>query len=687
MFFAIFAQSMLAYFTIHCGGRDIGSANSTRFNADMSFESETDLMASFAAKCMFSAEIHCRPAALMTGVHFFPLVIKFNHLSQASNTLTMLERIALGTKEPEKLCFDYLVKRLTLKFEHVSENGISALFTCVVCTVCPETNSHSLLTYYYEEKQCYGQLHHQHRLKPLILFLCQDGGTYYLLGGMSIVQYNAILLENWCISYGDIKEADIWRFFDDRGLLSMMPSIHCHDFPDMDPSELANLVYSDYCQVEYGVTRKWDEEMHPLVMKYLIALCSASPRLSQALQQYLVNSFVAKLEQIQHNPLILLEFVLKWLQCELPIEFVENYEQVKSSRCADFCAHHNPFEPSCPSFLFTVPISEVLWQLPNNPCIQCNALNCPRSIASRGKIDLPDFMLRHVAKSIYANYLHRHLIEVARSQGTRAAIDVWTRLTMKKTDDSQRETWFIKEELDQLFKEYWNATEKHRRTAVNEHQLRVYLSNAAVNYRALFKIDEHYDPMVFEIIFMVWTELRERRGEIEQHQVSQLVSAINNFSFTVENTEFSQFVDTYWPPCMRNLFHLCKGERHLNNGERTMVSRFLLDCRYESAFARALWREFFVRTDVGDCTDAEFWKGEYGQHFVFQEKHLKKKSYFPRCASVQTLGHCPLGDIEDAAKATCFNMANECRVAMGKPARRNWRIFGPMSIALMKQEN
>lgn len=596
----------------------------------------------------------------------------------------MLERIALGSRDPISLCAEYLLRNLSLKSEQV-EQAVRALLSCVLCEVSTATNEHSLVEYMWQGERCRGQLHHTEKLKPLILFVQEEHSIYYLLGGISAAAYQTVMNEYCFINYGNVKMEAIWTFFDDCKLLSMLPSIHCQHFPEMEPSEMAMLVHSYYCQVEYGLTQAWSEEMHPLAMKYLMVLCSASPRLCQLLQVYLMRSFTARLDMLKHNPLLLLEFVHKWLKLEIEVTYIDNYEQFQDEfpECERFYSAHT--EQSCPTYVFTIASLAVLWNLPGNYCPLCNRLDCYRCPIRMGKVTLPDILFYQTASSAYGQYLHRKLIEIARKQGTRGAIDIWTRLTMTKTEEDQRETWFSKAEMNKIFQEYKGETSEHRRTHLNDKHLQTYLSNSAVNYRALLKVDDHYDPVVLEILFLIWSELRERQPETE-YKAPLPPSQQSKPTFRFEVTELHAFINAYWPPCMKALFEQCVGPRHLNNSERVRVSRFLLDCRYEAEFARQLWREFFRNTDVGNCSEEAFWKEEYGVHFLYQEKAPRNKM-FPVCGRMAELELCPLGDIEEVAQAKCFSLANEARAALGKLPRQKWIIYGPMSYALMTQEN
>ena len=598
----------------------------------------------------------------------------------------MLERVALGSRQPIALCVEYLTKQISAKFEHIDlEQGLAALITCIICEVSSTTTEHSLIEYLHDGERCKGQLHQAEKLKPLILFLWHSGSMYYLLGGMTAIAYHTTLEEQYFINYGNLSFDKIWEFFDDQKLLAMLPSIHCRTFPEMEPSEMAMLVHSYYCQVEYGTTQLWSEEMHPLAMKYLLTLCSASTRLCELVKNYLLRNLAARMDKLSHNPLLLLEFILKWLKCEIAVEFVSDYANLQAQHpsCEKFFAAH--YDQSCPTYVFTVGHLNTLWNLPGNPCTFCRRLDCYRCPVEIGKVKLPDALFYRTALTIYENYLHRKLIEIARSQGTRGAIDIWTRLTMVKTESDQRESWFSKPEMERIYREYLDKTEEHRRNHLSNKQLQIYLSNSAVNYRACFKVDDHYDPVVMEILFLIWTELRERQPEIEC-KAPLPASQGTKPTFRFEITEMGTFIATYWPPCMKALFERCRGERHLNNSERTRVSRFILDCRYEAEFARQLWREFFRNTDVGNCSEEVFWKEEYGVHFLYQEKATHRKLY-PACGRMIELELCPLGDIEDVAQAACFRLGNETRGTLGKSQRQTWRIYGPMSYALMTQEN
>jgi len=604
----------------------------------------------------------------------------------------MIERIALGSREPTELCVEYLLKKLGSEFKHIQAlPSLASLLTCVVCTVTPETGEHTLLEYQYGEEQCRGQLHYQHKLKPLLLFLSHENGLFYLIGGMPSAHYQTLLAERYFITYGDLNFDQLWSFFDDQKLLSMMPAIHCREFPDIDCSEMAMMVHQYYCHLEAGVAQQWSEEVHPMANKYLLVLCSASPRLSELVVPYLVNSFNEKLERLKHNPLLLLVFVQKWLKIEMGVTFISDYQEFQSqhSACERAYAAHFDAAQTCPVFVFTVRFSQAIWHLPGNVCELCGRLDCYRSPAEVGKISLADFYLRRVAVTAYQSYLHRKLIELARTLGTRGAIDIWTRLTMKKTEDDHKQFWFSKQEMERIYLEYHNATKAHRKKQINDQHLQTYLSNSAVKYRANFKVDDYYDAVVGEVLFLVWNELREREP------VDRCTAALPKgggpakpaFSYSFESqTAIDEFITQHWPLCMQNLYFQCHGDRHLVNSERTRVSRFILDCRYEPQFARQLWRNFFINTVVGDCTEELFWKGEYGIHFLYQEK-ATKRNLFPSCGRMLESNHCPHGDIEDVAQSTCLRLGNESRAKLGKAPRHTWKIYGPMSYALMTQEN
>lgn len=595
----------------------------------------------------------------------------------------------MGSREPLELCVEYLCKTFGSEFKYLdSLPNLGSVLSCIICNVTPETKAHNLIECSNGSK---GQVHHSQKLKPLLLFLTQENGLYYLLGGMTCAYYQSFLAEHCFVTYGDLEFEQVRGFFNDQGLLSMMPSIHCREFSDIDCSEMAMLVHSYYCHLEYGIAQQWSEEVHPMANKYLLVLCSASPRLCGLVKPYLLNSFNEKLERLKHNPLLLLVFVQKWLKIELEVSFIEDYSefQTKFSRCERAYAAHFDAAQTCPSYVFTVGFSQALWHLPGNLCELCKRMDCYRSPVEVGKIRFTDFHLQRVALTAYQSYLHRKLIELARTLGTRGAIDIWTRLTMKKTEDDHKQFWFSKDEMERIYLEYREATEEHRRKQINDSHLQTYLSNSAVKYRANFRVDDYYDAVVTEVLFLIWNELREREP------ISRCATALpknNNterpaFQYSIEDQNaMDEFVAQHWPKCMQNLYFQCFGDRHLVNSERTRVSRFILDCRYEPEFARRLWRSFFLKTKVGDCTEDQFWKGEYGVHFLYQEK-ATKRNLFPSCGRMMEIDACPLGDIEEVAQSNCFKLGNESRVGLGKAPRQMWKIYGPMSYALMTQEN
>lgn len=604
----------------------------------------------------------------------------------------MIEKIVLGSRDPAELCLEYVLKKLGSEFKHLQAlSQLQLAFSCIICHVTPETTQHTLLEYRYGEELCRGQLHHRHKLKPLLLFLSHENGMFYLLGGMTLVYYHITLEERYFFTYGDLGFEQIWKFFDDQKLLGMMPSIHCREFPDIDCSEMAMLVHSYYCQLEYGAPQQWSEEVHPVAMKYLLVLCSASPRLCELVKPYLINSFNEKLERLKHNPVMLLAFVQKWLKLEMEVTFIEDYAQFQKQfpACERAYSAHFDSTQNCPTFVFKVGFASAMWHLPGNACELCQRLDCPRSSIEIGKVCLTDYHLQRVATTAYQSYLHRKLIELARSLGTRGAIDIWTRLTMKKTEDDHKQFWFSKQEMERIYLEFRAETEAHRRTQVNDSLLQTFLSNSAVKYRANFRIDDYYDPVVTEVIFLVWNELRDRAPTAHCPTALPKTQAgdkpLFKYNFE-EQTAIDEFIAQHWPPCIKDLYFQCTGDRHLVNSERIRVSRFILDCRYEPEFARQLWRSFFINTDVGNCSEEAFWKGVYGTHFLYQEK-ANKSHLYPSCGRMIELGTCPHGDIEDVAQNACACMGNETRAKLGKAPRHTWKIYGPKSYALMTQEN
>lgn len=597
----------------------------------------------------------------------------------------MLDQLYLGKGDARELCSAYLHRKMEQKFRVLDPQLLDCVFQCFECQIRESTTIHSLLEYFCGETLCRGQLYHTERSKPLLLFVRVEGEKVFLLGGLTFADYTKLLEEQCFIDYNNITLERVENFFNDSGLLSYTSPFDQRKFTEMEPAEMGALVHSYYFNLEAGISQKWDDNIHPVVMRYLLVLCSASPRLSEMLKTYLLNNFIERLDRLAHNPLFVAEFIAAWLKFDMRTIPVTDYAEFRERfpECECFYAAHWEMAQSCPAFLVLAPVMTCLWHLPGNPCSICQREDCPRSGPFVGKVPLPENMLRHIGITAFENFLHQRLIRLARNEGTNSAIDIWTRLTMKKTEDDFREYWFSKAEMSQLYHECVNETKPHRRTAPHLHQIQVFLSNAAANYRARFQVDPYYDPVVFEVLFLIWAELRERESLTEWNAPLPNAPKREPFKFNVANEELVQFIEQHWPPCMRKLFHQCEGERHLTNAERMRVSRFILDSRYEPEFGRRLWREFFRRTTIN--TDEEsFWRGSYGAHFLYQE-NAARRSLFPSCARMRESGHCVHADIEDIARNNCLNLANHRRREMDKESLPNWVIFGPMSFSLLTQ--
>jgi hypothetical protein len=600
----------------------------------------------------------------------------------------MLDRILLGKGNVFELCYAHVMRQISQRFRIIEPNAIvKSLFQCFRCHITEKTTTQSLFEYFCGEIRCRGQLHHSERSKPLLLFVHVVDEQVFLLGGLTFVEYTRLLEEQCFIDYSNISLERVERFFDDSNLLSYASPFDTTKFQEMNPSEVGMLVHSYYCNLESGISQKWDDQIHPVVMRYLLVLCSASPRLVGMLKNYLIKNFIERLERLEHNPLFLAEFIAAWLKFDMCVVPLSDYAEFRQRYpdCEQFYAAHWEVQQTSPAFVVLAPILTAVWHLPGNPCTVCQHLNCPRSAPIVGRLPLPDNMLKQIGIAAFENLLHERLIRLARTEGTNSAIDIWTRLTMKKTDEDFREYWFNKDEMSKIYREYVDETKPHRRTPMHLHQMQVFLSNAAANYRARFQVDPYYDPVVFEVLFLVWSELREREPIAEWNAPLPKGQSRETFKMSVPDEEIQIFINTYWPPCMRNLFFLCEGERHLSNAERTRVSRFILDSRYEPEFGRRIWREFFRNTTINTDEEA-FWRGEYGAHFLYQENAIRR-SLFPSCSRMIESGHCVHNDIEALARSKCLSLANNQRAAMLKEPRPGWQIYGPMSYSLLTQSS
>lgn len=599
----------------------------------------------------------------------------------------MLKKALLGTGDTHELCSAHLLRQMTQKFRILDPTAlIESVFQYFECQITETTAPHCLLEYFCNGTLCRGQLHHSERAKPLLLFVSIENDRTFLLGGITFTHYTRLLEEQCFIDYSNITLENIEHFFEDHGLLAYISPFDRNKFVEMEPTEMGSLVHSYYCNLEAGISQKWDDSIHPMVMRYLLVLCSASPRLSSMLKTYLLNNFVERLKRLAHNPLFVAEFVAAWLKFDFEVVPIESYIDFRERyyECELFYTAHFEVEQSCPAYVILAPVTTCLWHLPGNPCTICHRVDCRRSAPRIGRLPLPDRMLHDVGVTAFENFLHRRLIRLARQEGTNAAIDIWTRLTMTKTDNSDfREFWFDRAEMSQLYREIVAESEPHRRTTPHLHQMQVFLSNAAANYRARFQVDPYYDPVVFEVLFLIWSELRERDTPTEWNAPLPTAKTREPFQLSVADEEITEFTQRFWPPCMQKLFNECEDERHLNNTERVRVSRFILDSRYPPELGRRLWREFFRRTRINTDEEA-FWRGEYGAHFLYQENAVRR-SLFPSCARMRESNHCVHPDIEDIARSNCLNLANAKRVEAGKEPRPNWRIYGPMSYSLLTQ--
>lgn len=538
---------------------------------------------------------------------------------------------------------------------------------------------------------------------PHVMFVATHEGRWAVLGTLLAASFK---IQKHNLKFKDLHERQTRKMFEHLSLFDQVDYYVLHGYrgtvrdPDLN---LEEEIVQAYCKFQLGIGLEQWSLHHPVVFNWIVFIVSGNDRLAEQFINYECTQFKQRINKLASNPLLLFEYVKKWLRIDLDPFLLEQYRRSVSRpklmekdplwRVTEFMKMHADAAYSVPSHCVFVPSEACPWQIVNTNCVYCESFHCVRCPNRRGCVMLP--LIEFLSVGIFGlRKLLRNMIFRCRyKHRTYEGFDLWP-VVGKDTSTEQ-----IQEQIKNAMIELGVGMEENQLSAV---QKSIRETIEALRDVRLFSERDYL--IVHRVVLPFWKEAADTKQEhllpFDEHpfwegcrpppEKKAQPNASSGFDFSSVTSRDLLFYELEKAPCMAKLAETCRGPGHAKNEERMILFYFICARSTSKKMAQQLVLWLFGETDVflKECNGREedFWRHDIGRSLEFVWDNYRKTDKM--CRRIMEKGFCVHGTLEDTddiedlfQKGTqrCTEQLNDARNALELPPMPpNFRVFAPV---------
>jgi len=519
------------------------------------------------------------------------------------------------------------------------------------------------------------------RVYPHVLLVAVYNGERVVLGSLTSRTFYAHLESNY-LAFEHLAVRETTQLFDALYLFDELDYYFLFDKVLVPPPQqvLGEALAEKHCLIQcWAFPDEAASELAPYAFQYELFAASPSDRLSQQFIDYEAERLQRRLDALQLNPLLQLEYIRKWLRVDWRAEQHDHYthsnypvlsDEVPNYAAYNFAALHLPSRVAFPSHIVPVEARYAGWAFPGRPCVFCEDATtaCLRPPIEEGTTRLPIGCIAMPALALLRLQMRQWLQRCRAQYSTYDALRLWTAVPLGAPMDETVERWTM-----EFLRDVKHDT-MHDRLMIKgvRDYIRQSLS-ARQDFRLLTDRDfvllqdviipSIWRPLLDEIPddfaapwgrpveqHPLWNPKQPRRRDIQDGGRAPVQELNLHFETHAELVLYSE---RHWAPCMQAMIRQCVGPVHLKHIKRRAYARFLMNVRigYTEATIRNFWFLAFAETDVfremlhGDMT--QFKRSKYGRCIDGFLKKPFDNPYWPTCLDMATDGYCPFTDLSE----------------------------------------